>query len=290
MALAFVACGGNGGPPNTHEDGGLDDSGVHIQFDAQKDGVITPQDGGGGDGGGGCTTTCNSTGGAGTGGFCKCNSDCSCGTGANACQNPWPDDTTIAGSCWKTCASTTECTAGTEECVGITSTQGACLTKGTISGTFTDIPSWLSSETPTQTFGSSTVNITVGDINVTFGGGMASQFTGSSGTVYWEIDLMPVTSGTTDFTKVLRIIVQSTDYSAKTWDLSTATTMYVNYENWTISGSSLTAESWQAMVLSGTFTLTAAGAGGGAAVTGSITGGEAFKYILELCGPHSDPC
>lgn len=286
VALMFVACGG-GGDDDGVPDGGNGDGGGHIQFDAQKDGL--QQDGGQSDGSAGCSETCNPSGGAQIAGFCKCTSDCNCGSG-NACMNI-STNTATAGSCWKSCAASTECNTSAEECVGITQTVGACLPKGTLAGNFS-VPSWLDADTMTQDLGTASVTLTIGSETVTFGGGYMAEVTFSDGSTAWEADLFPVSGGQIDVSRVLRIIVEpKTAYSVTTYDLSSTTSAaLIIVASWTLSGSAFTAQSIYAMILGGTLQFTAAGAGGGALSTGSITGGEAFKYILEICGSHSTPC
>lgn len=279
VALAFIACGGGGGGGNPIPDGGQQD-GSHIQFDAQKDGVIQQQDAQG-DGGGG--TTCNSAGGKATDGLCKYTSDCAC---PGHCTSIF-SDTTIAGSCNPACASSTECTGSGEECIGMPDGQGVCVATGTLTGTgLTSIPLV---DTPALPFtGTANVILAVDDINVTFSVGYARKSTNGQ---YYFVYVMPGTADTPDETKQLLIVCDSTDWSAKAYDLNTGNCQ-VQYAALTFNQSTGALTNWtdMAFVISGTMTLTAAPTTTGQPVQGTFTNAVPFKLVQEECGNSSTPC
>lgn len=282
VALAFAACGGGSSNPPPNPDGGTGD-GPKVQFDGPRpDGAAGQQDGGGGqlDGGGGAE--CVTTGGKPESGLCKANGDCTC---PNGCAKIF-SDVTVAGSCWKACTGAAgECTAPAE-CVGFTTTEGYCLPKGTVSGTFTDIPMYDAAAT-VDTLGTVAMTLAVADINVTFAAGYGKK---SSDGAWYFVFMYPGTTSAPDQSKALLLACKSATYSAKTYDLSAADGCDLMYSELTVSGTTLTAWTDKAFIFGGTLTLTAAGTGAKAPVTGSVTAGEAYKLIQEECGPNSGPC
>jgi hypothetical protein len=287
VALMFVACGGGTSKPNGQHDAGTDTP--HIQFDAQHDGQIVQQDGGTDGTTGSCTTDpCNSSGGTAAGGWCKCTSECAC---TNLCANPWPTESTgLAFTCWKSCTSATDCTTGSEECFGITTSTGACLKIGTVAGTFTSLPSYLSTESP-STLGTAAVTLTLDGETVNFTVGYVDQYTWQDGSTTWNVTLMPGTTSAPDMTKSLEMMIDSASYGASTWDLAgTSSPVYARYVNATISGTTYTSYVVIGSMYGGSLSLSAAGAGGGAAVTGTLTSGTIDKLQYEICGSHSKGC
>ena len=288
VALAFAACGGGNTNPPPNGDGGAGD-GPRVQFDGPRgDGGGLQQDGGGTqqDGGGGAE--CVASGGKPTAGLCKSNGDCTC---PNNCGILFTDDPAYAGSCWKPCTATTDCGTG-EECVGFTQTEGFCLPKGTLTGTGINGIAMLDAAPQLPLTGSANVVVAAGDINATMTVGYGRK--SSSGTYYF-IFLFGGTAAAPDQTKSVSIACDATKWSAKSYDLSKPTTdgCQIEYDvlGFNTGTGALTSYTMNAIVLDGTMTITAAGTGGGAAVTGTFAGPPTVvKIIEELCGPNSTAC
>jgi hypothetical protein len=223
----------------------------------------------------------HTSGAAAKGGLCANDNACTC---PNDCQT-MPSIST-AGSCWPTCTATVGCT-GTAQCVGLdpNASEGACLEKGTLSGTFDAL---VVNPTGSITPGTANVTLSVGSISKTFTLAVAVAVAASGNTpATIQVQMFPSASDTSHVLVV--IFKQDANYAnGHTYDLSAGTNdSGLTYEE-TVGTTSQTA---RALPTAAVINVTTAGKALGEHVTGTISNGVMVEFSAELCGgPNTAAC
>ena len=267
VALIFVACGGgNSNPPIP--DGGTQQDGNHIQFDAQHDGLPPQEDGPQVDG---ATGGCVASGGVATAGICKASKPCTC---PNDCA--YGGAAPAAGSCFPI-YNGTACDNSTDVPAKWTGeTDGHCFPSVTVNGSFS---------VPIGT--QATAGGTVTGISVTLNGQTFTPTNGfvahNTSTSTWDIILLQTgTSAVTGF----YFGVPDANYIITT-PVTFGNSGTGNFQIETNSG---TADIMYGSDYSGSLTLTTADTGASGTAAGTITNLVVFGVIIEFCGPNSTPC
>lgn len=269
VALMFYACGGGGGGGEPLPDGGQQD-GQHIQFDAQKDGIIQQQDAQTDGGGGG---SCVASGGVATFGICKASKPCTC---PNDCVDPGLAG--AAGACAPPADPNTGCT-GTDQGIYVSDPNDAHCYPTTImaSGTFS-----VPIGTQATIGGTANMTLTLGGASFAVTQGWAQHNTTNS---YWDLYFMPA-DATTAPVNWIRVIVADAEYNTTTpvnFDTSTTSVVFLYQDQ---SNARL---AWGDSI-SGTLSLTTADTGSTGTAAGSFTNLKFYLFPMELCGPNTTGC
>ncbi|HEY3353839.1 MAG TPA: hypothetical protein VGQ83_11365, partial [Polyangia bacterium] len=206
------------------------------------------------------------------------------------------------GSCWAACdpartdaatGANPDCLA-TERCTAGAASGSGCVPRGTLAGGF-DVPVFTAPDAPASPadLGPTDLTLTVGLVGeMSFGAGEGAAPLG--GAAAYRLRFYPGSGAAIDWDKVLVLtLAADAAYAAgATYDLAAplpaATAEY--HELTRSAAATVTRDVLRARVVAGTLTLTAAGAGARAPVTGTLTGGVAVEVEAEVCGESSVAC
>jgi hypothetical protein len=241
--------------------------------------------------------TCDPGSGHVTGSLCVLDLDCAC---PRTCLRLRA--TPASGSCWMRCdpadnapgtGLNPNCQAG-ETCLAGETDTGGCLPRGTLQGTF-DVPMYQAPAQPSgpADLGTAAVTLEVGMVGqMTFASGWGSTATDGARALY-RLYLFPGSGATVDWDKPLLVdfVADGSYVPGATYDLAAVPALArIEYHEYTRDMQVLARDVLRAEVPAGSVHLTAAGQGGRAPVTGTITAGAAVEYEAELCNEYTAPC
>ena len=295
--LVTAGCGGGG---HQQVDAGHDAQTDHLvepdhfvpdapePSDGPQDDVILPPDVG---------PTCDPLSGHVTGSLCMIDFDCAC---PRACVRLRAAPAT--GSCWMRCdpanndpgtGDNPDCQSG-ETCLLGAADTGGCLPRGTLSGSF-DVPVYQAPAAPASAsdLGTAAVTLDVGLVGqMLFESGYGTTANDGTSDVY-RLYLYPGSGSTVDWDKPLLVdfLADGSYAPGATYDLAASpAAASIEYHEYVRDLQVLTRDLLRALVPTGSVHLTAAGQGGRALATGTISSATAIEFESVLCSQDTTPC